>query len=51
MPTMIKVLQRDENGKEKDDIKDDTEMEDVDSAKEFEKYAHYRESVLYIADD
>ena len=54
MPTMIKVLQRDENGKEKvkkDDIKDDTEMDDVDSAEEFEKSAHYRESVLYIADD
>ena len=54
MPTMIKVLQRDKNGKEKakkDDIKDDTEMEDVDRAKEFEKCAHYRESVLLIADD
>ena len=54
VPTMVKVLQRDENGKEKakkDDIKDDTEMDDVDRAKEFEKCAHYRESVLYIADD
>ena len=54
MATMIKVLQRVENGKEKakkDDIKDDTEMEDVVRAKEFEKYAHYRESVLYITDD
>ena len=54
MPTMIKVLQRDENGKEKvkkDDIKDDTEMDDVDRAEEFEKCAHYRESVLYIADN
>ena len=53
MPTMMKVLQRDENGKEKkkDDIKDDTELDDVDRAKEFEKCAHYRESVLYIADD
>ena len=54
MPTMIKVLQRDESGKEKakkDDIKDDTEMGDIDSAREFEKCANYRESVLYIADD
>ena len=54
MPTMIKVLQRDENGKDKvkkDDIKDATEMGDVDGAREFEKCANYRESVLYIADD
>ena len=54
MPTMIKVLQRDEIGKDKvkkDNIKDATEMGDVDGAREFEKCANYRESVLYIADD
>ena len=54
MPTIIKVLQRDESGKEKakkDDIKNDTEMGDIDGAIEFEKCANYRESVLYIADD
>ena len=54
MSTMIKVLQRDESGKEKakkDNIKDDTEMGDIDGAREFEKCANYRESVLYIADD
>ena len=44
---MIEVLQCNENGN-----KDDTEMEDVDGAREFKKCAHYRESVLYIqADD
>ena len=54
IPTMIKVLQRDENGKEKvkkDNFKDATEMGDVDGAREFDKCANYRESVLYIADD
>ena len=51
MSKMIKTMRHGEIEKKevkKDEVKADTEMEDVN---DFGIYAHYRESVLYIADD